>query len=65
MCVYTLAALVCTATTVTINRKRVVQRHIIHLNGIENAKPLQAPVTLTVGNGVIGFNADATGMQVR
>ena len=58
-------ALLCAAATIAINRKRVVQRHTIHLNGIENAAPLPSPLTLTVGNGVIGFNADATGMQVK
>ena len=63
---YTLtAALLCAAGATTINRQRVVQRHIVQLDGIENAAPLKTPLTLTVGNGVIGFNADATGMQVR
>ena len=46
-----------------IDRASVVQRHIITLRGIESAPPLSTPLALAVGNGVLGFNADATGMQ--
>lgn len=52
-----------------IDRKAVVRRHVVQLTGLgHDAKATAAgldytALTLTVGNGVIGFNTDATGMQ--
>ena len=55
-----------------IDREAVVRRHPVRLRGIGQAVGGEAaasavlqgqPLTLTVGNGAIGFNADATGLQ--
>ena len=59
------AAAVSTAVG-AIDRRSVVQRHLVNLTGVGQpgiASLKDAPLTLTVGNGVIGFNADATGFQ--
>jgi hypothetical protein len=55
-----------TVGAAAIDREAVVQRHRVVLHGVggEPASPtLNFPLTLPVGNGVVGFNADATGMQ--
>ena len=46
-----------------IDRESVVRRHVVRIEGVPPAAPLSTPLTLSVGNGVLGFNADATGLQ--
>ena len=52
-----------------IDRESVVRRHVVVLSGVgsdpraDTAHITYGALTMTVGNGVIGFNADATGMQ--
>ena len=61
-------AIVACAATGAIDRRAVVQRHRVVLHGIGQGdtpvpSALQSPLTLTIGNGVVGFNADCTGLQ--
>lgn len=66
-----LCALVASAAAVSasaIDREAVVRRHAVRLRGIGQTDDAPAvlhgqPLSLTVGNGAMGFNADATGMQ--
>jgi len=52
-----------------IDRESVVRRHVVVLSGVgsdpraDTAHITYGALTMTVGNGAIGFNADATGMQ--
>jgi hypothetical protein len=52
-----------------IDRESVVRRHVVVLSRVgsdpraDTAHITYGALTMTVGNGVIGFNADATGMQ--
>lgn len=51
------AIMVATAALAAIDREAVVRRHLVQLNGIGQpgiASLRDAPLTLTVGNGVIG-----------
>ena len=56
-------AVLSSRSALDIDRRTVVQRHTVMLTNFAPAPPLTVPLTLTVGNGVIGFNADATGLQ--
>lgn len=56
-------AVLSSRSALDIDRRTVVQRHTVTLTNVAPAPPLTVPLTLTVGNGVIGFNADATGLQ--
>jgi hypothetical protein len=57
------------STATPIDRESVVRRHVVVLSGVgsdpraDAAHITYGALTMTVGNGVIGFNADATGMQ--
>ena len=46
-----------------IDRESVVRRHTVRIVGAPAPPPLSTPLTLSVGNGVIGFNAGADGLQ--